>query len=168
MRNLTVVVCLLFFALCAFAQTDRGTLTGTVSDPSGAVIPGASIEARNVQTGAVYQAGSSETGNYTLAQLPAGTYEVSVNLPGFRKFVRAGIIVEVARILRIDATLQVGTATEAVTVEAESPLLKTESGEISQNIATDQLKNLTEVKHPHLRSTRNTRSPPPAAAISPP
>src|SRR5438552_799519 len=142
MRNLTVVVCLLFFALCAFAQTDRGTLTGTVSDPSGAVIPGASIEARNVQTGAMYQAGSSETGNYTLAQLPAGTYELSATLPGFKRFVREGIIVAVATVLRIDVTLDVGAAGESVTVEAASPLLKTESGEVSHNLTTDQINNL--------------------------
>ena len=101
MKTLSVI-CVFVFSLTAFGQTDRGTITGTVSDATGAVIPGAAIEAKNVATGAVYQAGSSETGNYTLAQLPAGTYEVSVNLPGFRKFVRAGIIVEVARILRID------------------------------------------------------------------
>src|SRR5437667_5423225 len=142
MRNLTVVVCLLFFALCAFAQTDRGTLTGTVSDPSGAVIPGASIEARNVQTGAMYQAGSSETGNYTLAQLPAGTYELSATLPGFKRFVREGIIVAVATVLRIDVILDVGAAGESVTVEAASPLLKTESGEGSHNLTTEQVNNL--------------------------
>src|SRR5216117_2353585 len=142
MRNLTVVVCLLFFALSAFAQTDRGTLTGTVSDPSGAMIPGVSIEARNVQTGAMYQAGSSETGNYTLAQLPAGTYELSATLPGFKRFVREGIIVAVATVLRIDVTLDVGAAGESVTVEAASPLLKTESGEVSHNLTTDQVNNL--------------------------
>jgi hypothetical protein len=64
------------------------------------VIPGATVEARNVGTGAVYRAGSSETGNFTLAQLPAGTYEVSALLPGFKKFVRPGIIVQVAQIVR--------------------------------------------------------------------
>jgi hypothetical protein len=57
-------------AMSAFAQTDRGTITGTVADATGAVIPGVAIEAKNVSTGAVYQAGSSETGNYTLPQLP--------------------------------------------------------------------------------------------------
>ncbi|PYR98024.1 MAG: hypothetical protein DMG12_23590, partial [Acidobacteria bacterium] len=166
MKTLSVI-CVFVFSLTAFGQTDRGTITGTVSDATGAVIPGAAIEAKNVATGAVYQAGSSETGNYTLAQLPAGTYEVSVNLPGFRKFVRAGIVVEVARILRIDATLQVGTATEAVTVEAESPLLKTESGEISQNIATDQLNNLPVVTLPGLGGLGNIRNPLQAVTLLP-
>ena len=84
------------------------------------------------------QAGSSETGNYTLAQLPAGTYELSANLPGFKRYVRSGIIVSVATTLRIDVALEVGVAGDSVTVEAASPLLKTESGEVSHNITTDQ------------------------------
>src|SRR5215813_1849008 len=124
---LIVVVCLFVSAAAAFAQSDRGTITGTVSDSTGAVIPGVAIEAKNLQTGAAYQAGSSETGNYTLAQLPAGNYELSASLPGFRKFVRSGLIVSVATVLRIDVTLSVGGPDESVTVEAASPLLKTES-----------------------------------------
>src|SRR5438128_9589226 len=141
-RSLLAIVCLSVFTLAAFAQTDRGTLTGTVSDTTGAVIPGVAIEAKNVHTGAVYQAGSSETGNYTVVQLPAGTYEVSATLPGFRRFVRTGVIVSVATVLRIDVTLEVGTTGESVTVEAASPLLKTESGEVSHNLTTDQVNNL--------------------------
>ena len=85
-RCLLIAVCLFLSAVAGFAQSDRGTITGTVSDATGAVIPGVAIEAKNVQTGATYQAGSSETGNYTLAQLPAGTYELSANLPGFKRF----------------------------------------------------------------------------------
>ena len=80
-RRLFVIVCLVMSATSLFAQTDRGTITGTVADSTGAVIPGVAIEAKNVQTGATYQAGSSETGNYTLAHLPAGTYELSATLP---------------------------------------------------------------------------------------
>src|SRR5256712_13789787 len=121
-RSVLALVCFFFSTLSALAQTDRGTLTGTVSDSTGAVVPGVAIEARNTQTGAVYQAGSSETGNYTLAQLPAGTYEVSAALPGFRKFVRPGIVVEVARITRIDAQVQVGAATEAGNRAGRKPL----------------------------------------------
>src|SRR5215468_8515512 len=136
------MLCLFVFSVAAFAQTDRGTLTGTVSDPSGAVIPGVTIEAKNIQTGATYQAGSSETGNYTLAQLPAATYELSANLPGFKRYLRSGIIVSVATTLRIDVALEVGQAGDSVTVEAASPLLKTESGEVSHNITAEQADSL--------------------------
>src|SRR6266566_8323936 len=141
-RSLLVVVSLFLSALAAFAQTDRGTITGTVSDTTGAVIPGVAIEAKNVQTGAQYQAGSSETGNFTLAQLPAGTYELSAALPGFRRFVRPGVIVSVATVLRIDVSLEVGATGDSVTVEAASPSLKTESGEVSHNVSYDNVNNL--------------------------
>jgi len=138
---LVVVLCLLA-AMSAFGQTDRGTITGTVSDASGAVIPGASVTAKNTETGLVYNAGSSETGNYTLPQLPAGRYEVTVELPGFKKFVSPGVTLNATQVARIDAKLEVGQNTDSVTVEAAAPLLKTESGEISHNVQSDTLINL--------------------------
>src|SRR5947199_5394174 len=141
-RAFFFIVCLTAFPVTAFAQTSRGTLTGTESQPSGALLPIIAIDAKNIQTLATYQAGCSETGNSTLAQLPAGTYELSATLPGFKKFVREGIIVSVATVLRIDVTLEVGAAGESVTVESASPLLKTESGEVSHNLTTEQVNNL--------------------------
>jgi len=92
MRSLTVVAIFLL-ARAAFAQSDRGTITGTVSDPAGAVVAGAPIQARNVETSVVYESATSTTGNYTIAQLPAGTYDVSVGVVGFKKYTRAGLAV---------------------------------------------------------------------------
>src|SRR5881392_3611595 len=110
MRNhfVLLIICLFLSGLAAFGQSDRGTITGTVADATGAVIPGATVEAKNTATGTAFTAGSSETGNYTLPQLPAGTYEISVTLPGFKKFVRPNITVGVAQTVRIDAALEVG------------------------------------------------------------
>ena len=142
MRFLTVLALSALTALGTFAQSDRGTITGTVSDPAGAVIAAAAIEARNVATGAVYPTASSATGNYTIGQLPAGTYELDVTVAGFKKFARTGLVVEVARTLRIDATLEVGSATESVTVTEAVTLLKTEGGEVSHNISTSTLDDL--------------------------
>src|SRR5450631_608881 len=96
MRSPLAAVGVFVFAFSASAQTDRGTITGTVSDPGGAVVSSAAIEARNVATGAVYPVQSSATGNYTIAQMPAGAYELSVTVPGFKKFIRTGLSVEVA------------------------------------------------------------------------
>src|SRR5262245_59407635 len=141
-RCLSIVVCLCLFALSAIAQTDRGTLTGTVLDASGAVVPGVTVEAKNVGTGNVYQAGSSETGNFTLPQLPVGTYELTATLPGFKKFVRANLVVGLAQTVRVDIKLEVGAAGDQVTVEAAAPLLKTESGEVSHNVDLSALSNL--------------------------
>ncbi len=134
MRQVAGVVCLFLCAFVAFAQTDRGTITGTVLDVSGAVVPSASIEAKNAATSQVYSAGTTGTGNYTLANLPAGAYELTVTAAGFKKYIRPGVTVQVAETIRADAILDVGAATESVTVNTEAPLLKTESGELSHQI----------------------------------
>lgn len=142
MRLAKVVFCFGMFSALGLAQSDRGTLTGTVSDTTGATIPGASLQVRNTQTGAVYTGATSATGNYTLAQLPAGQYEMNVAAPGFKKFVRTGIIVDVAQTYRVDATLEVGAQSESVTVTEAAPLLKTDSGELSHNIEMNTVDNL--------------------------
>ncbi|MBV9507980.1 MAG: TonB-dependent receptor [Acidobacteriia bacterium] len=142
MRSLQLITILLVCAVAGLAQTDRGTITGTVADPAGAVIANAAIEIKNVETGAVYQAGTSATGNYTLAQLPAGQYELSVTVPGFKRYVRQNITVEVAQTYRVDVSLDVGSNTESVTVTAAAPLLKTESGELSHTVNTNTMNNL--------------------------
>ena len=129
-------------AMTMFGQGDRGTITGTVSDPQGAVVASAPIEARHLETGAVFQAASSATGNYTLSQLPVGTYALTVTVPGFKKYVRSNIAIEAAQTARIDVVLVLGAASESVTITDTAPLLKTESGELSQNVSTDQLDNL--------------------------
>ena len=142
MRPLLRAVCFFGVVFAAFAQTDRGTITGTISDPAGGVVAGAVVEAKNEGTGAVTQVASTSTGNYTLSQLPAGNYEITVTVAGFKKFVRQNITVQVAGTLRIDVPLEVGSATESVTVVEAAPLLKTESGELSHNVTTDRVDSL--------------------------
>jgi hypothetical protein len=132
--RLRIAGLLLICAVGAFAQGDRGTITGTVTDPTGAVVPNASIQVTNTDTSAVYKVGTTNTGNYTLANLPVGTYELTVDAAGFKKFNRPGLVVQVSETIRVDASLQVGASTDTVTVNAEAPLLKTESGEISHQV----------------------------------
>src|SRR5438093_11225812 len=86
-----------FFSLGALAQSDRGTITGTVMDASGAVVPGASVSVKNTETIAKYETVTTPTGNYTLPQLPAGLYELTVSAAGFGNFVQQGIRVQVAQ-----------------------------------------------------------------------
>src|SRR5215469_11026668 len=135
------IACLFALSLGAFAQSDRGTITGTIADPAGAVVANAPIEVKNVETGALYQAGSSATGNYVV-QVPTGAYELSVTVPGFKKFIRANLAVPVEQTLRIDVVLEVGSSAESVTVTEAAPLLKTESGELSHNVTSDTLNTL--------------------------
>src|ERR1700735_2465555 len=132
----------LICSVAAFAQGDRGTITGTVTDPTGAVVPNANIQITNTDTSAEYKVGTTNTGNYTLANLPVGTYVLTVEAMGFKKFERPGLVVQVAETVRVDAILQVGASTDTVTVSAEAPLLKTEDGEASNQVdfdAADQL-----------------------------
>ena len=142
MQFCTRFLLVLAFASLAWAQGDRGAITGTVSDPAGAVVAAAAVEARHVETGTIYQAESTSTGNYTISQLPVGAYELSVTVPGFKKYVRSGLTVQVAQTLRVDATLEVGNASESVTVTETASLLKTESGELSHNVPTETVDNL--------------------------
>src|SRR6476661_6556449 len=103
MRLITPTAALIVFGCSfAFSQGDRGTITGTVADPAGAVVASAAIEARNTENGSVYDTQSTATGNYTLSQLPAGSYEITVTVPGFKKYVRQNLRVEVAATMRID------------------------------------------------------------------
>ena len=142
MRLALCSLCLFLCVCVVFAQSDRGTITGTVADPAGAVIRGAGIEAKNIETGALYQVASTETGNYTLPQLPVGTYQLTVSVSGFKQFVRTGITVLVAQTLRIDVRLEVGNISETVTVNADAPLLRTESGDLSHNVTSQRMNEL--------------------------
>ena len=142
MRPLLLAGSLFVFSFALIAQTDRGTITGTVTDPAGAVIAGAMIQARNQATGAVYPAATSDTGNYTVAQLPAGSYDLLITAMGFKQFVRAGLTVEVAGTIRVDTAMQVGAANESVTVTEAAPLLNTESTELSYNVTSKSLDDI--------------------------
>jgi hypothetical protein len=159
MRALTGFACSFLFCSAVFAQSDRGTITGTISDPAGAVVAGANLEARNTDTGTLYEAVSTGTGNYTLSQLPAGNYELQVTVPGFKKFIRQNVVVSVAGTVRIDVILEVGAATESVTVTEAATLLKTESGELSHNMTTDRVDNLPVINLGFGAGVGNVRNP---------
>ncbi|HTA43117.1 MAG TPA: TonB-dependent receptor [Bryobacteraceae bacterium] len=127
------------FASLAFAQSDRGTITGTVTDPAGAAVPNAPVQVKNSDTGVVYDGATSNTGNYTISQLPAGPYEISMQAPGFKQYKRAGLTVEVAQVLRVDMALEIGAASESVTVTEAASLLNTETGDVRHDIRADTL-----------------------------
>ena len=87
MRSL-LVIHLFLFVTTASAQSDFGTITGSVSDTAGGPVAGASIQARSVETGVIYKANSVQSGSYTLSQLPPGRYEVTATAPGFKRYER--------------------------------------------------------------------------------
>ncbi len=133
---------IVILASAAFAQSDRGTVTGTVVDPTGAAIANAPVQAKNSETGVVYEGATSSTGNYTISQLPAGPYAISMSAPGFKQYTREGLTVEVAQVLRVDITLQVGASTESITVTGAATLLNTETGDVRHDIRSETLDEL--------------------------
>ena len=120
------VVLLFLIAATAFTQTASTQILGLVTDASGAVVPGAVITSKRVETSDVRTATSNETGNYIFPLVDSGSYEVTCVAPGFKTEVRRNIPLELNQKARIDFQLQVGQQTERVEVSASTPLLKTE------------------------------------------
>ncbi|MGH9658229.1 MAG: carboxypeptidase regulatory-like domain-containing protein, partial [Bryobacteraceae bacterium] len=113
------------------AQSTLGTITGLVTDSTGAVIAGANVTAKNIDTGGQAATISSSTGNYAIPSLQVGSYEVAVTVPGFKSWKRAPVVLKSNDNVRIDISLEVGQTSERVEVSGEAPPLKTESTEVS-------------------------------------
>jgi hypothetical protein len=128
--------------LPVFGQGVNGTITGTVTDSSGSVVSGAAVEATNVETGVLYTAASTATGNYAIANLPVGAYTVTAKVPGFKTYTHTNLAIAAGQVLKEDVSLEVGSAAESVTVSAEASLLKTESGETAHNVTLKEMDEL--------------------------
>src|SRR5215831_10373910 len=102
MRSLMAAISTFFLALVAMAQTSTGTLTGLVSDTSKAPVGGVSIQAKNVQTGKVFLGMSAQNGNYSISQLPPGTYELSASSFGFKPYKGKDIVIQAGQTARAD------------------------------------------------------------------
>lgn len=159
MRSILATAACLLFSVALFGQNDRGTITGEVKDSSGAVVPGAAVTATNKGSGAESKTETTPTGNYTIPALTAGTYSVTVEMKGFKKFVQDNVLIQVSITNRVDATLEVGAATETVTVTDEAATLKTESAEQSTVIETDRINDLPLNFGGGAGSSGNIRSP---------
>ena len=122
-RQLLRVLALIAASCALFAQTDRGSIEGTVKDPNGAIVPAAKVQVVNIETNSRLDFESNEVGHYLAANLPVGSYRLVVQKEGFRTVVREPILVSAQTNLAADITLQLGAVTDTVTVSAESPLL---------------------------------------------
>lgn len=142
MKVLQAISVFLLCSVLLFAQTDRGTITGTVADSSGAVIAGATVVVVNTETQLRAESVTTATGNYTITALPAGTYTLTIDHPGFSKYERTNINVQVAVTARVDVTLAVGQSTTSVQVSADASMLKTESAEQSTTISGKTINDL--------------------------
>ena len=120
-KSLLFVSCFVFMFAPLFAQEFKGTILGRITDPSGAVVPGAKITVTNQETNVAVDVQSNGEGNYVAPFLLPGRYKVAVGAAGFRQVLREGIIVQVNDRIALDFALQVGAIGEIVTVQAESP-----------------------------------------------
>lgn len=112
-----------------FAQDFRATLTGLVTDPSGAVIPGATVRATNVTTNATKEAQTTELGVFTIPYLDPGVYDVEVSAKGFQTVVRPKIVLRVADKVNLRVELKLSQTSETVVVTAEQEVIETASAD---------------------------------------
>ena len=121
------------------AQSNQGTIAGNVLDASGGAVPQAPIVARNRDTGYTATTQSSATGSYRFPAVPLGTYDVEITANGYRTAKYSGVLVQVNTVTSLDATLEVGSSTESITVESSAPTVQTESSEIGGVVTTKQV-----------------------------
>lgn len=142
-KLLTVFLSVLFIVavctVCSNAQSSQGTISGSVFDPSGALVPGAALTATGAQTGTVYNTVSTSTGSYRFPQMQLGAYNLSATATGFQKTTLQGIVVQVNSVASQDIHLTAGAAAETVTVNAGSPTVQTESSDIGTVVADRQI-----------------------------
>jgi hypothetical protein len=134
--------CFMMFGAAATASAQSsatGTLTGTVSDPSGGVLPGVTVTARHLGTAVSRHAVSDAAGHWTIATLPTGRYEIVFELDSFKKMVRSDVAVEAAVARTLNVALEVGSLSEAITVSADAPLLTSSTAATFRKLDGDEL-----------------------------
>ena len=137
----------LFFAMIFLLATGAhaqvsASVTGQVTDPSGAAVVGAKVGARNVDTGAVREAVADGEGRYVVAALPVGNYEIQASEQGFKEEVRSGIHLVVGEEATVDLTLQVGEVNQEVAVSGDAPMVSVTTTDISGLVGEQQVKDL--------------------------
>jgi hypothetical protein len=143
MRSTLVLVAMLVTATAVFAQTFRGTVLGTVTDQSGAVISGAKVAVKNANTGLERTTQTSADGSYAVPELPIGSYTVTISQTGFQTSSVTAVAVDVAQERRVDMTLKPGQVSQQVEVSAETlPMVETTSNTLGGVLTQETMKDL--------------------------
>src|ERR1017187_2179105 len=125
-----------------WAQEVTATVSGRVTDSSGAVVPGVSVEVKNTQTNQVISAKTDASGNYVAPYLHPGTYDITAEATGFKKFIQTGLVLSVNQAATLDIGLQLGTVNEEVTVSAQALMLdvaNADRGTVMDTNSVDEL-----------------------------
>ncbi len=141
----TIVLCLGLFimsSVAAFGQLTTGTIAGTVTDQSGAAVPGATVTFKNAETAVSRTTVTGENGKYVALSLPAGTYEVSASLQGFQTVVHSGIALALGQNEVVDFALPIGLASESVTVTVETAQVETTTATVSNLVDEKKVTDL--------------------------
>jgi len=133
---------LVLLSWTASAQTDLGSIVGTVTDESGAVVAGAEVQLTEIATGAQRTATTNAEGNYNFAGLPFGRYKVKVSAPGFKEVRSTEITLTTQQVVRFDAVLEVGEVTESIEVSTSPPTINTENAKLTYSLPREDLLNL--------------------------
>lgn len=142
MQKICTIAAVLIFPAAILAQSTNGTLLGTVTDVSGAVVPKAAVSVTETRTNVTHASSANEHGDYEITNLLPGNYEVAVSAPGFRRFIRRGIGLEPRSAVRVDAALEVGTTETAVEVTAAAPVITTETATVADVEKNQELTQL--------------------------
>ena len=137
-----LIAALLLGPISAHAQKITGTISGTVTDTSGAAVPGAVVTATNTATAQAFHATTDAQGNYTIAELPDSKYDVSISAGNFKEFRVQNAIVHVDTTTTVDAQLQVGSVSETVTVQANALQVQTDSASLGVTVDGTQVREL--------------------------
>src|SRR5712671_2849209 len=144
MRNIwlvAVLVCLMGSIGSLFAQSDLGTISGFVKDPSGATVANAKITVRN-NRGVERVAATNDSGYYAITNIPAGLYTIVVEAPGFQRYESRDNKLDPSATLALDVALTVGSANETVEVSASAVQLQTESASVQKLVTREQIDSL--------------------------
>ncbi len=134
MKTFRSGIALFAISVVLYAQGERSALNGTITDPNGAAVPGASVTARNNGTNVEFKAITTDAGVYRLPYLPAGSYKISVTATGFKMSVADNVELAVAQTLTVDLKMEIGQVNEQVTVSSEAPLIETGTAEIGRYV----------------------------------
>src|SRR3989449_2708749 len=124
------------------AQVLYGSVVGTVTDQSGAVVPKATVTVTNVNTGQAREGTTDDAGYYSIPNVLEGTYDLSVKMTGFRPYLEKGVDVSINAVRRVNPSLQLGPVTESVRVEASAAILQTTKADVNVNLETRAMENL--------------------------
>jgi len=138
----SLLAVLLSIPLGLHAQQYSGSITGTVTDSTGAAIPGATVTVTNTGTAAKVTQKSGGAGDFTFAQLPVGTYQVQVTQGSFKEFVETGVVVHTSTVTQVPVIMQVGAVSQKVTVEANAVQVQTTSAALGEVVTGTQVREL--------------------------